>query len=82
MMSCYWLLGTHEEVSEEAPARPPLSWTKLTLLVISGHLVITLQLPDNGECHAVTQIMGYQVMCHDNIHCVFHIKVLSVPDTK
>ena len=62
-MSCYWLLGTHEEVSE-APARPPLSWTKLTLLVISGHLVITLQLPDNGECHAVTQIMGYQVMCH------------------
>ena len=44
-------VGLHDglflEVSE-APSRPPLSRTKLTLLVISGHLVISLQLPDNG----------------------------------
>ena len=38
--------GMFLEMSE-APSRPPLSRTKLTLLVISGHLVISLQLPDN-----------------------------------
>ena len=74
------------EVSE-APTRPPLSWTKLTLLVISGHLVITLVLPHPGDVmgsvvscdpdHVLSSnVLGDDLTIHSYKKCPFSIRVV------